>query len=79
MVKGNLFSFVTRLDVFGRDIPGFNIKGKRKVNTCLGSFVSIGIFIVMLLYATHNAIILYENKNPSVNQYEVIEYFDQSR
>ena len=40
-----------RLDIFGQDLPTFNLKGKDKVLTRIGGVVTIIISITVLMYA----------------------------
>ena len=39
-------------DVFGKSLPTFILKGRKEMKTFLGGFVSILVFLVILMYAT---------------------------
>ncbi len=38
------------IDLFGREVPAFNLKGETHVNTTVGGLVSVLILITTLLY-----------------------------
>ena len=38
-------------DEFAKDVPSFNVKGKDKVKTVFGGFISLVIFTLALSYA----------------------------
>ena len=42
------------VDIFGADVPTFNIKGQAKVKTACGACISMLIFILTLLFALIN-------------------------
>ena len=52
------------LDIFGKNLPTFNIKGKLGVYTALGGFISLVIFVITLAYGTDKFITLVERRNP---------------
>ena len=39
-----------QIDFFGRDVPSFNLKGERHINTKVGGLVSALIIMTTLLY-----------------------------
>ena len=51
MTVGSRRNFlIERVDVFGEAIPGFNLKGSKKVNTITGGIFSILLYTVMFMY-----------------------------
>ena len=51
MPKWKPFKFLKELDMFGASVPGLNMQGKTEHNTSLGTFISIFIMMITLLYA----------------------------
>ena len=44
-------NFLSQCDIFGQPVPAFNIKGKEKVTTAVGGFLSTFILAVTLGYS----------------------------
>ena len=62
-------SVLKRFDIFGKPLPGFNIKGNDQVNTIAGGISSILIFGIVLIYATTKLIHLHSKANPNVSSF----------
>ena len=45
--------FLAKVDMFGRDMPGFTLSGKHKITTSLGGLISILVRLTCLLYAAN--------------------------
>ena len=64
-----------KVDMFGAEIPEFNIRGDRSVKTNIGGCCSIIIICVSLLYAAHKFNHVITRHNPQVVSYEVTDAF----
>ena len=58
-----------RVDAFSQVLPGFNIKGKEKVQSVYGGMLTIVCLIVMLLYAGVKLTMLINRENPTVSTF----------
>ena len=47
----SFMKFMNQYDKFGREVPGFNLKGDSKISSSLGSAVTLISGIVVLIYA----------------------------
>jgi hypothetical protein len=64
--NGTIFD---KTDCFTSDAPSFNIQGNQKVGTSIGTFFSIIITVIMLLFVYGKADRLINSRNPTVNEY----------
>ena len=55
-----------KIDIFGAPIPALNLRGERRVNTAVGSMVSILVFTTTLLFGLLKLQHLIEKKNPTI-------------
>ena len=60
---------LNRFDIFGKPLPGFNIKGSDVVTSMVGGVASIIIFAIVLLYGAIKFIHLQSKTNPNVASY----------
>ena len=60
-MSGEIFE---RLDIFGRDLPTFVIKGKPKIKTQLGGFITLVIITVIVMYGGLKYSHLWTRHNP---------------
>ena len=58
--------FFKDIDIFGTEVPTFNMKGRAKVKTLCGACVTILIFILTLAFALVKIDHLAQRKNPSL-------------
>ena len=58
-----------KIDAFGSPLPTFNFKGKEKVNTIVGGFVTLILFLTVLTYALLKFTDLVSKPNPVINTY----------
>ena len=65
-----------KVDMFGAEIPEFNIRGDRSVKTNIGGCCSIIIIYLSLMYAAHKFNHLVTRHNPQVVSYQVRDVFD---
>ena len=63
------------MDSFSMEVPSFNIKGETRVNTLCGGIVSCLILLMTLAFAAHNAVELFDAKNPTINKVTTPSYF----
>ena len=60
-------NFVKKLDMFGKPIPQFNIAGEDKIQTSLGTVLSIVTIILTFAYGILQLQYLIDHKSPSVD------------
>ena len=60
----HLNSLLTNIDVFGKPLPAFNLKGKPIVHTMTGGIVTFTIVVIMVIYASIKLIQLFDRHNP---------------
>ena len=58
-----------RIDAFGKPLPSFNLKGKEKVNTIVGGFITLMIFLTIFSYGALKFSNLITKPNPAINSY----------
>ena len=56
------------MDIFGIDVPTFNVKGETKVMTVTGGLVSFGVGIIFFIYATLKLSHLMDKYNPNISE-----------
>ena len=62
-------NFLERFDIFGKPLPGFNIKGRQQVNTMFGGASRLLLLMIVMLYAATKLIHLMSKANPNVSSY----------
>ena len=62
-------------DIFGQNIPAFNIKGKDKVKTAIGGFLSALIITVTFSYTIMQVHDMMLHRNPIISQNKITEYY----
>ena len=63
------------LDSFGKDVPAFNIKGDKKVNTAVGGVISAFIITLVLIYASIKLNQLINRDNPNINETDIPDHY----
>ena len=63
-----MFHFFKKFDIFGRDIPSFNIKGKDTIQTIPGVVVSILIGLLTLAFGILKFEHLVRRRHPFINE-----------
>ena len=74
----NVSSVFKRLDIFGVDLPTFNIKGESKVMTVSGGLLSFFVGIVFFIYGSLKLSHLLDKYNPSISELKEINFYDSS-
>ena len=59
---------VRNFDMFGSELPKFNINGKKKVTTLTGAFVSIVILAMTLMFSLLKLEHMINRKNPLISR-----------
>ena len=49
MTTGEAFK---KIDIFGSQLPGFNLKGNERVNSIVGGFCTLMLILIISTYAT---------------------------
>ena len=60
-----------KIDVFSEPIPNFNIRGKTKLTSWPGGFMTICVATIVLMYATVRFEHMISKINPNINDYLV--------
>ena len=64
--RGIFSNLLHKFDFFGEDVPGFNLRGKKKVTTSMGACASVVMIILTLLFALLKLKHLLGNTNPII-------------
>ena len=73
--RWNVFNFLSSLDIYGLPIPSFNIKGKDKVQTVVGGFLSAIVITLTLGYSITGIYDVISKSNPLINENIVYSYY----
>ena len=57
------------MDLFAEPVPNFNIRGKTKVSSVLGSILSAILLLIVLFYGANKFTFLLERRNPTISSY----------
>ena len=66
------------MDIFGVDLPTFNIKGESKIMTFTGGLLSFFVGIVFFIYGSLKLSHLLDKYNPSISEIKEINFYDSS-
>jgi hypothetical protein len=64
--KWKIGTIVKKIDVFGQEVPSFNIKGQTKINTIFGGTITVLIILTTFAYAILQSVKLLGKKNPTI-------------
>ena len=78
MIKQSLYSLLSKLDVFGQEVPRFNIRGREKINTPLGGLFTSLLMILVLFYGIAKLEHLLMHKNPAITMHEYQRKLDDT-
>ena len=62
--------------MFKREVPTFNMRGKTRIASVTGAFLSFVILFIMLLYGIVKYYQLHTRSNPNVSTFVSHNYFD---
>ena len=65
--KRGTFDFLKALDIFGKPVPTFNIRGQTEVKTMCGALMSFVIMFLTIMFGILKLQHLIEKKNPTIN------------
>ena len=68
---------LTNLDLFGREVPTFNLKGQTHINTSVGGLITLAILLTTLAYTSIKFMELYTKADPFINETKILGYYDQ--
>ena len=71
-------AFLYKFDMFAAPAPSFNIRGKTQVTTLVGSFISLAVMTLTMLFAFLKLQFMLLRKNPNVMMFEDEEGTDPS-
>ena len=67
--------FLKKLDLFGVQLPNFNLRGRETIRTSSGGVMSLGIATITFLFAAVKMVHLTSRFNPNVSYYIENDYF----
>ncbi len=65
------------LDLFGKEVPKFNLKGQTHVNTSFGGLISVSIIGLVLAYTSFKFSQLYTRADPFINETLIRDWYNQ--
>ena len=68
MASGDSFR---SMDAYGESLPSFNIKGKERVNTIVGGFLSIILYMIVFMYGVLKFTHMVAYENPNITGYDI--------
>ena len=74
----HIFNHLTNIDSFGKQVPGFNIKGSSSIGTVIGGFVTVIVLSLTLLYATVKTMHLIGKENPVMSSLTIPSYYNST-
>ena len=76
-LKGlKMHSMLERIDIFGQDLPGFNLKGTSTVHTMTGGLFTFIVVIISLVYGTIKLLQLVDKHNPNVSEVSELDFYN---
>ena len=67
MTTGEAFK---KIDIFGSQLPSFNLKGNERVNSIVGGFFTLMLILIISTYATIKFSNLITKPGPIINSYD---------
>lgn len=74
--RWQMHKVIKNVDTFGKDLPGFNLRGESRVSTFVGGLATIVVMVLTLSYAVIKAIHLTSKNNPQINENNIPFYFE---
>ena len=68
-------TFVRGIDLFGKDVASFNIKGQKKINTIVGGVVSLVFMTLIFMYGIAKFAHMSNKHNPNFSEYVMSEFY----
>ena len=69
-------TFIERLDIFGSNLPMFNIKGEQNVRTQTGGCISLMVIMTFMAYGTVKFLQLMSKHNPFISELTARNFYD---
>ena len=76
----HLHNLLRSVDIFGKPLPAFNLKGNSTIHTMTGGVVTFCIIVIILVYSSMKLIQLFDRHTPTVSQVldkNVFDYNEQ--
>ena len=73
--KWHINNYFQNMDVYGKEVPGFNIKGKHHLGTVAGGLMTTAILTISLLYAVIKTNHLVNASNPVMSALTIPGYY----
>ena len=71
----HIFNVLRGIDLFGEQVPSFNIKGENFVNTVVGGMLTGVIYLIVLAFAGLKMIQLVNKNNPVMSEVERKDHY----
>ena len=71
-----LNTFLERIDLFGADLPVFNLKGKTQVLTKTGGCLSLMVILLWMVYGVIKFSQMMSKHNPFISEIKEKNFFD---
>ena len=72
----NVFEAFRQIDIFGANLPAFNLSGKTQVLTVSGGLLTALLLVVFIGYATLKLTHLIDKKNPLIAELKETNFYD---
>ena len=71
----HIYHVFRSIDMFGQQVPSFNLKGQGFVNTVLGGVCTGVIILIVMLFATFKIRMLINKENPVMSELLIPDYY----
>ena len=76
-LKGlKMHSMLERIDIFGQELPAFNLKGTSTVHTMTGGIFTFIVVIITLTYGSMKLLHLVNRHNPNVSEATQLDFYN---
>ena len=73
--KWHINNYLQDMDIFGKEVPGFNIKGMHHLGTAMGGLVTAILLTISLIYAMIKTLHLVNAANPVMSALTIPGYY----
>ena len=64
----HLANSLTRVDLFGRTMPSFSLRGEDTIKTSAGGFMTLILFSIIIIFSYDKSLKVLQRTNPVVNK-----------
>ena len=73
--RWHIKNYLADMDMYGKEVPGFNIKGQYHLGTAVGGVVTFLILTLSLIYAVIKVMHLANATNPVMSELTIPGYY----